>query len=133
MRQLPALILTLSLALPAVASDDPNKQPVQHLKVPDVTSMQDAKAIFLEMNHEMLEKQDIGMQEAAEIHIITYTLEKSVAYFADNLTGDKQAQAKEMAVVVENIHLASESNQFAALNQHLNDYAELVDQFLFGF
>ncbi|MCF1428281.1 MAG: hypothetical protein LPD71_11925 [Shewanella sp.] len=132
MKYLVALVFTVLVALSTLAASG-DERPTQHLKAPDVTNMQDAKDIFLEMNHELMEMPNIGMQQAAEIHILTYTLEKSVAYFADNLTGDKQSLAKQMVVVVEEIHLTSERNRIDALKQHLNGYSELVDQFLFGF
>lgn len=82
---------------------------------------------------EMMSKQDIDHKAAAEIHIITYTLEQSVAYFANNLTGEKQALATQMAEVVERIHLSSETSRTDELQAHLREYNELVDQFLFCF
>jgi hypothetical protein len=64
---------------------------------------------------------------------MTYTLEKSVGYFVENLSGEKQQQAKEIAVVVEDIHIASESNRLEELKEHLDNYFALVDEFLFCF
>ena len=76
---------------------------------------------------------NIHLEEASKIHIITYTLEKSVAYFAENLTGEKQSLAKEMAVVVEDVHLSSENNRLEKLQEHLREYFDLVDEFIFCF
>ena len=133
MKKLILLVLLVCFSLPAIASDDSEEKPTQHLTIADVTTMKDAKEIFLGKTHEIMEKKNIGLQEASEIHVITYTLEKSVAYFAENLKGEKQALAKEMAVVVEDIHLASEKNRLGELQVHLKKYFDLVDKFLFGF
>ena len=133
MKRLILLVFVLCFSLPVMASDNTKEKPTQHLNVAEVTTMEDAKEIFLGKTHEIMIKKNIGLQEASEIHIITYTLEKSVAYFAENLKGEKQVLAKEMAVVVENIHLTSESNRLEELKTHLKEYFDLVDKFLFGF
>ena len=88
---------------------------------------------FLEKILEIRNMKNIHLEEASKIHIITYTLEKSVAYFAENLTGEKQSLAKEMAVVVEDIHLSSENNLLEKLKEHLREYFDLVDEFIFCF
>ena len=93
--------------------------------------MEAAKEIFLRKTLEIRDKKSIGLKEASEIHIITYTLEKSVAYFAKNLTGEKQSLAKKMAVVVEDIHINSESNRLAKLQKNIKDYFDLADEFIF--
>ena len=80
-----------------------------------------------------MNKKKLSLEEASQIHIITYTLEKSVAYFSDNLKGKKQALAKEIAVVVEDIHITSESNKLDKLKKHLSKYFSLVDKFMFCF
>ena len=103
------------------------------MKVTDVTSMEDAKEIFLEKTLEIRNMKNIHLEEASKIHVITYALEKSVAYFAENLTGEKQSLAKEMAVVVEDIHLSSENNRLEKLKEHLREYFDLVDEFIFCF
>ena len=127
------LILVMFMTLPVLASAETKVKPTQHLKIADVTSMKEAKSIFLEKTLEIRSKKNIGLKEASEIHIITYTLEKSVAYFAQNLTGEKQSLAKQMAIVVEDIHINSESNNLDKLRIHLKEYDELSDKFIFGF
>ena len=133
MKKLMFLVFAMCFSLPVAASDISKEKPTQHLKIADVTTMKDAKTIFLGKTHEIMEKKSIGLKEASEIHVITYTLEKSVAYFAENLKGEKQSLAKEMAVVVEKIHLTSESNQLEKLQEHLKEYFSLVDKFVFCF
>lgn len=133
MKKLIFLVFVMCFSLPVMASDDSKEKPTQHLKVADVTTMKDAKEIILKKTIEMMEKKNISLQEASEIHIITYTLEKSVAYFAENLKGKKQSLAKELAIVVEDIHLTSEKNRLGKLQAHLQKYFNLVDKFIFCF
>ncbi len=133
MKKLILFIFVMFFSLPILASEEPREKPTQHLKIPDVTSMEEAKAIFLTKTLEIKAKKNIGLKEASEIHIITYTLEKSVAYFAENLVGEKEYLAKQMAVVVENIHISSESNQLEKLQKYLKEYFDLADQFIFCF
>ncbi len=133
MKILISLVFVMCLSFSVMASENTKEKPTQHLNVADVTTMKDAKEIFLGKTYEIMVKKNISLKEASEIHIITYTLEKSVAYFAENLTGEKQSLAKEMAVVVESIHLTSESNRLEELQTHLKEYFNLVDKFLFCF
>ena len=120
-------------SLSVLAADESKEKPTQHLKMADVSSMEEAKVIFIDKTVEIRNKKTLSLEEVSQIHIITYTLEKSVAYFADNLKGDKQKLAKEIAVVVEDIHIASERNSLDNLKKHLNKYFELVDKFIFCF
>jgi hypothetical protein len=62
-------------------------------------------------------KTTLDALELHEIHIITYSLEKAVAFFAENLSGARQETAKEMALVVEEVHLNSENNRKQASKQ----------------
>ena len=123
--------MLFSLSVPAV--DESKEKPTQHLQIADVQSMEEAKEIFIDKTAEIRSKQPLNLENASQIHIITYTLEKSVAYFAENLKGEKQEQAKEIAVVVEDVHITSESNRLEELKEHLNKYFGLVDEFLFCF
>ena len=133
MKQLALLVFTMLLSLSVLAADESKEKPTQHLKIADVNSMEEAKEIFIDKTAEIRSKKTLNLEEASQIHIITYTLEKSVAYFAENLKGEKQKQAKEIAVVVEDIHIASESNRLEKLKKHLNEYFDLVDKFIFCF
>jgi len=120
-------------SLSVLAVDESKEKPTQHLQIADVQSMEEAKEIFIDKTAEIRAKQPLNLENASQIHIITYTLEKSVAYFAENLKGEKQEQAKKIAVVVEDIHITSESNRLEELKEHLNKYFGLVDEFLFCF
>ena len=133
MKKLTLLVFTMLFSLCALAVDESKEKPTQHLQVADVQSMEEAKAIFIDKTAEIRSKKPLNLENASQIHIITYTLEKSVAYFAENLKGEKQKLAEKMAVVVEDIHIASESNKLEALKEHLNKYFDLVDEFIFCF
>ncbi|MFK7964761.1 MAG: DUF6746 family protein [Burkholderiaceae bacterium] len=133
MKSISLLIAGMVFSTWALAADAAKEKPTQHLKVADVESMAVAKEVFIDTTAQIRRKKTVGPAEASEIHIITYSLEKSVAYFADNLSGEKQTLAQEMAVVVEEIHLASENNRLGELENHLSKYADLVDKFLFDF
>jgi hypothetical protein len=121
------------ISLSAQAADESKEKPTQHLQVANVQSMEEAKAIFLDKTAEIRAKIPLNLENASQIHIMTYTLEKSVGYFVENLSGEKQEQAKEIAVVVEDIHISSESNRLEELKEHLDNYFALVDEFLFCF
>ena len=129
MYKLILLIFSLAFALPVAASDGP----VQHLKIADVTSMQDAKKIFIDKTAEIKARKKLDAAELQQIHFITYSLEKSVAYFAENLEGRRQELAKEIAIIVEEIHLASENNRREETEKHLNEYFGLAEKFMSGF
>ncbi|MFK7845643.1 MAG: DUF6746 family protein [Rhodothermales bacterium] len=133
MKQLALLVFTMILSLSVLATDELKEKPTQHLKIADVDSMEEAKEIFIDKTVEIRNKKTLNLEEVSQIHIITYTLEKSVAYFAENLKGEKQKTAKEIAVVVEDIHIASERNRLGELKKHLNEYFDLVDKFIFCF
>jgi len=128
-----ALILTGCESTDLAPADASKKEPVQHLKVAEVTSMEEAERIFVEKTAEIKAKKKLDVPELQEIHVATYTLEKSVAYFAENLTGERQELAKEIAVVVEEIHINSENNLKETTQQHLAKYFELADKLISGF
>jgi hypothetical protein len=133
MKQLVLLVVTMLFSLSVLAADESREKPTHHLQIADVNSMEEAKEIFIDKTAEIRKKKKLNLEEASQIHIITYTLEKSVAYFAENLSGEKQEIAKQLAVVVEDIHIASESNRLEKLKIHLNEYFDLVDKFIFCF
>jgi len=133
MKKLIALLLVMAFIAPAHASGVSKEEPVQHLKVPSVNSMEEAKKIFLEKTFEINSKQKLDEAELQQIHIVTYTLEKSVAYFAENLTNEKQALVNEIAIVVENIHLNSENNRKEETQQQLTKYFKLASKFIYKY
>ena len=129
MNRLAVLILSLALSFPVMASDDPEQEPVQHLEIADVTSLEDAKRIFVETTAEMRGKEKLDPAELQQIHIITYSLEKSVAYFVENTEGERHELAEDIAEVVEEIHLSSENNRQEETKAHLKAYFDMADRF----
>lgn len=133
------LVLTIIVMVAGCASTDlestaeADKKPIQHLKVDDVSTMEEAERIFIDSTSKIREKTKLDVTELQEIHIITYTLEKSVAYLAQNLKGDRQDLAKEIAVIVEDIHLNSEDNLKEKTKMHLKNYMKLADELISGF
>ena len=127
------IIFSLAFAMHVMASNESKEEPVQHLKIPDVTSMKDAKKIFIETTSEIKSKKNLDQLELQQIHIITYSLEKSVAYFVENLKGERQELANEIAVVVEDIHISSENNRQKEAETYLNKYFNMAEKFISGF
>lgn len=133
MRTILAVFLSLILIPMAYATDSKKEKPVQHLKLADVTSMAEAKKVFIESGFAMSQKHKLDSSELQEIHIITYSLEKGVAYFVENLSGEQKTLAEEMAVVVENIHLNSENNRKEETQKELAKYFEMANTFVYTY
>lgn len=132
MKRIALLLITLTLTSSVMASDDYTEESVKHMVVADVTSLEQAKKIFIETTADIESKTKLDATELHEIHIITYSLEKSVAYFAEHLKADKQALAKEIAIVVEDIHISSENNRKDQAQANLQKYFKLAEQFISG-
>ncbi len=132
MKKYSALILMLAFILPmsVMASSEKDEKPVKHLKIADVTSMSDAKSIFIKSTSDIKRKKKLDPVELQAIHTITYSLEKSVAYYSENLTGDTQKLAKEIAVIVEDIHVSSENNRKDETESLLGKYYNLADKLM---
>lgn len=124
------LFIVFIFALPALAVEDSMEGPVQHYVIADVTSMEEAKEIFISNTSEIKSKKKLNSMELEEIHIITYSLEKSIAYFVKNLCGERQSLAKEIAISVEDIHINAENNRSEKTNEHLNKYYTLAEQLI---
>lgn len=122
-----AFLATLNV-ITAVASD----KPVQHLQLEDITSLDEATRVFSETTLQIQSKNKLDADELHDIHIITYSLEKAVAYFAENSTGEQQVTANKMAGVVELVHLGSENNRAAETKVYLIEYFKLADKFSKG-
>lgn len=133
MKHFVLLVFAIFLSSTVLAAVESKEKPTQHLKISDVNSMEEAKEILIDSTAKIRNLKTINLEKASQIHIITYTLEKSVAYFAENLKGDRQELAKEIAVVVEDIHIASENNRLEKINEHVNEYFNLVNKFIFCF
>ena len=133
MKKLVLIIFSLAFALQVMSIDESKEEAVQHLKIADVISMKDAKKIFIEKTSEIKSKKKLDQVELQQIHIITYSLEKSVAYFVENLKGERQELAKKIAIVVEDIHISSENSRQEMTESHLNKYFDLAEKFISGF
>jgi len=124
------LLFTLIFALPILASEESKEKAVQHLIIADVISMEEAKKVFIRNTSEIKSKKKLNPLELEEIHIITYTLEKSVSYFVENLKGERQYLAKRIAIAVEAIHVNAENNHLEETKEHINIYFNLADKFI---
>jgi hypothetical protein len=93
------------------------EEPIQHLKLEDIVTESKAVEVMKSTSEQLRTKTTLDALELHEIHIITYSLEKAVAFFAENLSGARQETAKEMALVVEEVHLNSENNRKQASKQ----------------
>lgn len=133
MRNILWAVLILTFATIAQASDYSKEEPVKHLSVPKVTTMAEAQKIFVEKTFEIGSKKKLDQAELQEIHIITYTLEQSVAYFNEHLKGESKELTKVLADVVENIHLNSENNRQEETKAQLEEYFELASIFIYKF
>lgn len=105
------------------------EKPTQHLKLPDITSKEKAVEVMKTTTEQLKNKTKLDAQELSEIHVITYSLEKAVAYFVEKSEGDRQAIAKEMAEVVEEVHLNSENNKPEKTKVALQKYFQLEQSF----
>lgn len=105
------------------------EKPIQHRIVPDITSAAEAKSVFTDTTEQLLSKKTLDQSELHDIHMITYSLEKAVAYYVDTTQGDKQKAAQKMAEVVELIHLGSENNRKIETEIYLQEYSKLAEAF----
>ena len=123
-----AIILTSVFSAPAFAT----KEAVKHMNLPDITSYDEAKKVFDQTTTELKEKNKLDETELQEVHMITYSLEKAVAYFSKNMEGDQQVSAKEIAELVELVHVSAENNRASETKVYLQEYFELANTYLEG-
>ena len=134
------LCLTLSLGFLGCQKDvemvkengGQDEKPIQHLKLEDIATESSAAEVMKSTTEQLRAKTNLDALELHEIHMITYSLEKAVAFFAENLNGARQATAQEMAVVVEEIHLSSENNRKEDTKAALDQYFALLEAFTNG-
>jgi len=132
MKKIALAFLLASLTFLSVTAVVASDKPVKHLEVDDITSLQEAKKVFSETTLEIQGKNKFDAAELHDIHMITYSLEKAVAYFAENSEGEQQITAKKMAEVVELVHLGSENNRTEETKVYLQEYFKLADSFSTG-
>ncbi len=133
MKNFVVLLLAFAFIASVQAKGFSKDKPIQHLKVSSVNSMAEARKIFLEKAFEINSKQKLDEAELQQIHIVTYTLEKSVAFFVENLTDESQELTKELAVIVEKIHLNSENNRKDDTKKQLTKFFELANMFIYKY
>lgn len=123
-----ATTLTAYVSVPAYATTNA----VKHIDLPDITSYVEAREVFDQTTSELREKNKLDETELQEVHVITYSLEKAVAYFSKNMEGDQQVSAKEIAELVELIHLSAENNRASETEVYLQEYFELANTYREG-
>ena len=108
---------------------DKAEKPIQHLKLEDIASESNAVEVVQSTTEQLRARTNLDALELHEIHMITYSLEKAVAFFAENLSGARQVTAQEMAFVVEKVHLSSENNRKEDTKAALDQYFALFESF----
>ncbi len=126
MKRLSLILSLIFISLISCASEVESEKPVQHLQLPDVTSIEAAEKVFLAKTEELKNIKTFDANTLHEIHIITYSLEKSIAYYAENLKGKHKKVAEAMAEQVEHVHLNSENNRPELTKNHLSQYFALA-------
>ena len=126
MKKLNLIIVLLSLSMASVATEVEPEKPVQHLKLPAVTTLNEAEQVFLKKTEELKSFEVFDASSLQEIHVITYSLEKSLAYYVKHLTGKNKSLAEAMAAEVERVHLNSENNRAKETQSHLNNYFRMA-------
>ncbi len=130
MKTLHTLLQSFSIAaILVVTSLVAAEQPVQHLVVDDITTYEEANSVFTNTTAEIQTKKNLDAEELHQIHMITYSLEKAVAYFVENTENEQQELANKMAEIVELIHLGSENNRKVETQIYLEEYFALADKF----
>ena len=123
-------ILSILLALIIVSTQSVLADgAIKHVDLPDITTMEEAESVFATTTTQLKEKKLLNPQELHEIHMITYSLEKAIAYFVESLKDDQQAMAKEMAEIVELIHISSENNRSDETRANLERYFYQAETF----
>ena len=123
---------TLEESSELTLSHERDEKPIQHLKLEDIATESSAVKVMQSTTEQLRAKTNLDALELHEIHMITYSLEKAVAFFAENLSGARKVTAQEMAVVVEEIHLSSENNRKDATKEALDQYFALFESFTKG-
>lgn len=108
------------------SAHDHNEKPIQHLKLEDIYSLEEASAVFADEVDFIVGKEELTALALHEIHMSTYSLEKAVAYFVENSEAEGQILAEQIAVVVEEIHLASENNRSEDTRSYIDQLDKLA-------
>ena len=117
------------------AAHEHDEKPIQHLKLDNILSLEEATTVFTKEVAFITGKEELTAGVLHEIHMSTYSLEKAVAFFVENSQGEEKSLAEEIAVVVEEIHLASEnnrSNETRGFIDQLEKLAQIAGSFKSG-
>ena len=95
----------------------------------NILSLEKATTVFSEEVAFITGKEELTAGVLHEIHMSTYSLEKAVAYFVENSPGEEKSLADEIAVVVEEIHLASENNRTDDIRGFIDQLEKLAKKF----
>lgn len=125
--RLTVLVTLISCLLSAAIYAE--QTPIKHRIVADITEFAEAKKVFADTTTQIKGKTKLDAKELHEIHMITYSLEKAIAYFAENFKGEQKAAAEKMAEVVELVHLGSENNRTEETKIYLAEYLRLSEAF----
>ena len=71
-------------------SNEQDEKPIQHLKLEDIATESSAVEVMKSTTEQLRAKTNLDALELHEIHMITYSSEKAVAFFAENLCGPRQ-------------------------------------------
>ena len=115
-------LLTFSYASQAEKS-------IKHKVVEDIVTSEEAIQVFNETTAQLKTKTFLDEGELNDVHMITYSLEKAVAYFVENSSGDQRDDAEKMAELVELVHIASENNRKDETKVNLASYFSLASEF----
>ena len=80
-------------------SNKQDEKPIQHLKLEDIETESSAVEVMQSTTEQLRAKTNLDALELHEIHMITYSLEKAVAFFAENLSGARQVTAQELSLI----------------------------------
>ena len=130
MKKLTLTLIACLLSVNVFSETNTAEKAVQHIIIEDITSFSEAKKVFIETTNDLKAKTVLDENELHQIHMITYSLEKSLAFYAENLSGTAQKLAEDIAVVVEEIHLASENNRQESTKNSMREYFRLAEDFI---
>lgn len=107
------------------ADHEYEEKPIQHLNLKNILSVEEATTVFTKEVAFITGREELTAAALHEIHMSTYSLEKAVAYFVENSQGEEMSLAEQIAVVVEDIHLASEKNRADDIRGFINQLEKL--------
>jgi len=130
MKKLTLTLIVCLLSLNVFSDTQTADKPVQHIVVENIASFAEAEKVFVEMTADLKAKIVLDESELHQIHMITYSLEKSLAFYSESLGGAAQKLAEDIAIVVEEIHLASENNRQESTKNSMREYFRLAEDFI---